>query len=103
MARHAASGDPVAKLLSENEIRDRLTTVPDWSRDGRTIRRRFELADFKAAMDLANRIADRAEAANHHPDIAIAWNKVSLALTTHSAGGLTDLDFRLAAEIDALT
>lgn len=90
------------KLLSDEAIQDRLKTLPGWTLDGRAIRRQFELRDFKEAMELVNRVADRAEAANHHPDITINWNKVTLALSTHSAGGLTEKDFRLAAEIDGL-
>lgn len=90
------------KLLSDEAIQDRLKTLPGWTLDGRAIRRQFELRDFKEAMELVNRVADRAEAANHHPDITINWNKVTLALSTHSTGGLTEKDFRLAAEIDGL-
>jgi 4a-hydroxytetrahydrobiopterin dehydratase len=90
------------KLLSDEDIQDRLKATPGWSIDGRSIRRQLEFRDFKEAMGFVNRVADRAEAANHHPDIAIAWNKVTLVLSTHSAGGLTENDFRLAAEIDGL-
>ncbi|HEX2171829.1 MAG TPA: 4a-hydroxytetrahydrobiopterin dehydratase [Dehalococcoidia bacterium] len=92
----------MAELLSDDAIQDRLRSVPGWSRDGRSIRRRFELRDFKQALEFVNRVADRAEAADHHPDIAINWNKVTLELSTHAAGGLTEKDFRLAGEINAL-
>ena len=69
-----------------------------WRREGETIVRDFELADFVAAMALVNRVADAAEAANHHPDILVhGWNNVRLTLSTHSAGGLTEADFALAA------
>jgi 4a-hydroxytetrahydrobiopterin dehydratase len=62
-----------------------------------------ELADFAAAMAFVNAVADAAEAANHHPDILIhGWNKVRLSITNHSAGGLTQADFDLAATIDAM-
>jgi 4a-hydroxytetrahydrobiopterin dehydratase len=89
-------------LLSDVEIAERLGDGP-WRREGDEIVRDFELADFAAAMALANRVADAAEEANHHPDILVhAWNKVRLSLTNHSAGGLTDADFALAARIDEL-
>jgi 4a-hydroxytetrahydrobiopterin dehydratase len=89
-------------LLSDAEIAERLGDGP-WRREGDEIVRDFELADFAAAMALANRVADAAEEANHHPDILVhAWNKVRLSLTNHSAGGLTDADFALAARIDEL-
>jgi 4a-hydroxytetrahydrobiopterin dehydratase len=61
-----------------------------------------KLADFKAAMLYVGAVAYLAEAANHHPDIAVAWNKVTLTLSTHSAGGLTSNDFNLAERINAL-
>lgn len=65
--------------------------------------RELKLADFVAAIALVNRVAEVAEAANHHPDILVhGWNKVRLTLSTHSEGGLTDADFALAAEIDRL-
>lgn len=89
-------------LLTNEEIAERLGEGP-WRLQGDEIVRDFELADFAAAMALANRVADAAEAANHHPDILVhGWNKVRLSLTNHSAGGLTDADFALAARIDEL-
>jgi 4a-hydroxytetrahydrobiopterin dehydratase len=63
--------------------------------------RDYSLADFVAAIELVDRVADEAEAANHHPDILVhGWNKVRLTLSTHSAGGLTEADFALAERID---
>jgi 4a-hydroxytetrahydrobiopterin dehydratase len=73
-----------------------------WTRDGDTLRKEVRLADFAAALDYVNRVGVLAEAANHHPDIDIRWNRVLLALSTHSAGGLTELDLGLATEIDGL-
>ena len=73
-----------------------------WEQQGDAIVRTFEHADFVAAMAFVNQVATLAEAADHHPDIDIRWNKVTLLLTTHSAGGLTDKDRALAAQIDAL-
>lgn len=88
--------------LSDDEIRARLANGA-WERDGDTIVREWKLADFAAAIAFVNRVAELAERVGHHPDIIIhGWNKVRLELSTHSAGGLTDADFELAAAIDAL-
>ena len=88
--------------LSPEEIAARTADGP-WQADGPAIVRDLELADFAAAMALANRVAEAAEAAGHHPDILIhGWNRVRLTLSTHSAGGVTEADLALAASIDAL-
>ena len=79
-----------------------LTTLPEWSRAGEIISRTFVFKDFPAAMKFVNEIAELAEQAQHHPDVDIRWNKVTLALTTHDAGGLTEKDFALARQCDAL-
>ena len=77
--------------------------MSDWREDGDAIVRDFELKDFAAAMAFVNQVGEMAEGANHHPDILIhGWNKVRLSVTNHSAGGLTQADFDLAATIDAL-
>jgi 4a-hydroxytetrahydrobiopterin dehydratase len=73
-----------------------------WERDGDAIVRFVTLADFKAAMAFINQVADLAESANHHPDMAISWNKVELRLSTHDAGGITARDLELAEAIDRL-
>jgi 4a-hydroxytetrahydrobiopterin dehydratase len=88
--------------LSEDRIRRELASS-GWRREGDSIVRDWKLASFAAAMAFANRVADAAEAANHHPDILVHdWNRVRLRLTTHSARGLTESDFDLARTIDAL-
>jgi 4a-hydroxytetrahydrobiopterin dehydratase len=88
--------------LSDSEIDDRLAGG-DWRREGDAIVRDVELGGFKAAMALANQVADAANAANHHPDIFIHdYKHVRLTLSTHSAGGITDNDFELAKAIDGL-
>jgi 4a-hydroxytetrahydrobiopterin dehydratase len=79
-----------------------MQTPDGWTREGETIRRTIERKDFKEALDLVNAIGAHAEAANHHPDIDIRWNKVTLVLTTHSANALTDKDIALATEINGL-
>ncbi len=86
--------------LSDAEIGARLQTLAGWTRQGDTISKTFKLPGFPAAIAFVTRIGFLAEAANHHPDIDIRWNKVRLALTTHDAGGLTAKDFALAAAAD---
>jgi 4a-hydroxytetrahydrobiopterin dehydratase len=88
--------------LTPPEIEARLLTVPRWSRQGDAIVRTFPFPDFVAAMAFVNRVAELAERAWHHPDIDIRWRTVTLSVTTHDEGGLTERDFSLAAAIDAL-
>ncbi len=89
--------------LSDPEIQQRLAHS-EWQLDGQLIAREWALADFDAAIAFVNRVAELAQAADHHPDILVhGWNKVRLELSTHSAGGLTPADFALAAQIDALS
>jgi 4a-hydroxytetrahydrobiopterin dehydratase len=90
-------------VLSAEAISLELATVPDWAQDGDSIARTITRADFRAAMLFVGAVAYLAEEAGHHPDILIQWNKVTLTLSTHSAGGLTTNDFALARSIDALT
>jgi len=88
--------------LAEPQIILALGTLPDWKKTGDVIARTFEFKDFSAAMDFTNAVAALAEQAQHHPDIDVRWNKVTLALSTHDAGGLTEKDFALARQCDAL-
>lgn len=90
--------------LDDSDIQQQLSGVPDWHAGERSeIVRDLAFADFAAAIAFVNRVAEVAEAANHHPDILVhGWNKVRLTLSTHSEGGLTEADFRLAAQIDGL-
>ncbi len=87
--------------LSPTERTDFLTVHPDWTLDGETISRTFVFADFGAAMGFVTNVAIAAERADHHPDIDIRWNKVTLALSTHSAGALTDKDALFATEVES--
>ena len=89
-------------LLSDDEITAALAGLPNWTRTGNSISRTVALADFRAAMLFTGAVAYMAEKANHHPDILIEWNKVTLTLSTHSAGGLTAADMALAGHLDAL-
>jgi 4a-hydroxytetrahydrobiopterin dehydratase len=88
--------------MSDTEVKAALADLPGWELAGSEIVKEYKFADFAAAMAFVNQVAERAEAANHHPDIDIRWNKVRLALSTHSEGGLTNNDFALAAEIESL-
>jgi 4a-hydroxytetrahydrobiopterin dehydratase len=74
-----------------------------WQRDGEALVRELKFDDFAQAMAYVNRVADLAEEVNHHPDILVhGWNHVRLTLTTHSAGGLTDNDYKMARKIDQI-
>lgn len=88
--------------LSPAQIKAALPSVPQWRRKASVISRTYEFKDFVVAMKFVNAVAKAAEKAWHHPDIDIRWNKVTLALTTHDAGGLTEKDFALAAKFDRL-
>ena len=74
----------------------------EWENTGHALVREFVFADFAGAMAFVNRVAQVAEELNHHPDITIRWNKVTLTLSTHASGGLTGRDFQLAEALDAL-
>jgi 4a-hydroxytetrahydrobiopterin dehydratase len=93
---------PYAPLLSEPEIATSLGSVPDWRRDGSTLVRTVECPTFRAAIALVGRVADAAEEADHHPDIAINWRRVTFSLTTKASHGLTAKDFSMASTIDRL-
>jgi 4a-hydroxytetrahydrobiopterin dehydratase len=88
--------------LNEDQIEEKLGALEGWERAGDAIRKQFELADFKGSVDFVNRLTPAAEEMNHHPDLEISWNKVTVTLTTHSEGGLTGNDFVLAGRIDSL-
>jgi 4a-hydroxytetrahydrobiopterin dehydratase len=87
-------------VLSDQDVQVRLGGLEGWERDGDAIVRQFEFKDFVGSVDFVNRITPLAEAMNHHPDLAISWNKVTVTLSTHSEGGLTENDFELASKID---
>ena len=90
-------------LLTDSEVSQQLAGLADWRRaegDDPAIAATFEFTDFVAALDFVNQVGHEAELMNHHPDIDIRWNKVTLSLSTHSEGGLTPLDFDLAGDIE---
>jgi 4a-hydroxytetrahydrobiopterin dehydratase len=91
--------------LAAARVRELLAEVPDWklSGDGKRIARSWRVRDFTTGLDFFRRIADVAEAEDHHPDLHLAnYRDVMVELWTHVAGGLTDNDFIMAAKIDAL-
>ena len=89
----------MAARLTDAEIEHRLRRLPDWERKGDEIRRTYSFADFVGSLAFVSHVGALAEAANHHPDIDIRYSKVTIALTTHDAGGLTANDFDLAEKI----
>ncbi|MFD1811497.1 4a-hydroxytetrahydrobiopterin dehydratase [Rhodococcus gannanensis] len=92
----------MAELLSDAEVTDALTGLPEWRREGAMIVRTVELPTFPDAITVVDRVAEVAEARNHHPDIDIRWRTLTFRCSTHSEGGITDLDVSLAREIDRL-
>jgi len=88
--------------LTDQEIQARLTGVPDWTQVHAQIERTYQFADFAASLRFVNAVANHAERVQHHPDILIRWNKVTLTLSTHDAGGLTAKDFDSAGAYDGL-
>jgi 4a-hydroxytetrahydrobiopterin dehydratase len=93
---------PYAPLLPPDEIDQALRDLPDWRREGDSLVRTLRCESFRAAIGLVDRVADAAEAADHHPDIEIVWRRVTFRLTTKAAGGLTFRDMAMAAEIERL-
>ena len=90
-------------LLTEPQISEELAAVPAWTRDGAAITTVTQRQDFRDALLYVGAVGYLAESANHHPDVTIQWNKVTLTLSSHSAGGLTANDFALARQISALS
>jgi 4a-hydroxytetrahydrobiopterin dehydratase len=88
--------------LSENDVRKNLESLHGWQLAGKAIERQIEFPDFKAAMKFVNTVADAAEAANHHPDITINYNKVRFTLISHDSGGVTQRDVKMAGKINQL-
>lgn len=88
--------------LSDSQVQQFLGDIPGWALDHGEITRTFTLRDFTAALVFVGAVGYLAEAAGHHPDITIKYNRVTLALVTHDAGGLTEKDFALAGKINTL-
>jgi 4a-hydroxytetrahydrobiopterin dehydratase len=88
--------------LSDSEIDERLAGLEGWERSGDAIVKRFDNGDFKGSVDFVNRLTPEAQELDHHPDLEISWKTVTVTITTHSEGGLTEGDFELARRIDSL-
>lgn len=88
--------------LTQSGIDRKLATLPEWTQTGDAIQRTYDFADFVHAMEFVKRVAEQAEAVQHHPDILIRWNKVTCTLSTHDAKGLTAKDFDGAKAYDDL-
>lgn len=91
-----------APVISDAEIETRLTTMPEWGHVGEALQRTFIFPDFVKAMTFVDRVAEEAEKAQHHPDILIRYDKVTMTLSTHDSGGITQKDFDLAQAMDKL-
>ena len=92
----------MADLLKSEDIKDLMKKLPEWDLEKKHIERTYEFDDFSQAIEFVNGVAEIAEEDEHHPEIDIRDSKVRLRLSTHSEGGLTDLDFDLAEKIDTL-
>ena len=90
------------EVLSNADIAKELKSLKGWNRKRKEIQKTFEFSDFVHAMGFINSVALLAEKANHHPDINVRWNMVTVTLSTYSEGGLTEKDFTLAARIESL-
>lgn len=89
-------------LLTEAEIAEGLKRLPDWTLEGEAIRRTAEARTFMDGIRIVDTVAEASEVLNHHPDIDIRWTTLTFTCSTHSAGGITNLDFQLAARIDQI-
>lgn len=92
----------MADLIEEDEIETLLKKLPEWDLEDRSIVRVVEFDEFMQGIDFVDGVAEIAEDAGHHPDIDIRWTTVTLRLTTHDVGGLTESDFEVARKIDTL-
>ena len=89
-------------LLEDPDIERRLGDLPGWEREGDAITKTFERGDFVGSVRFIDSLVEPAESMNHHPDLEISWNEVKVSITNHAEGGLTEADFALAGEIEAL-
>jgi 4a-hydroxytetrahydrobiopterin dehydratase len=92
----------MADLLKAQDIKEWLKKLPEWEHEKKHIERTFEFDDFSQAVEFVNGVAEIAEEEDHHPDIDVRYNKVRIALSTHSEGGLTEVDFEVAEKIGTL-
>jgi len=90
-------------LLSENEITENLGSLEGWGQERNQIVKQFKFKNFIQSIGFVSKVAMLAERVDHHPDILIQYSKVTITLSTHSEGGLTDKDFNLASEIQEVS
>lgn len=93
---------PTITKLTEDQVKERLASLPQWSEAGGVIQRTYQFKDFVQAMKFVNQVADLAEQRQHHPDILVRYSKVTLSLSTHDAGGITEKDFEFARLADGI-
>ena len=86
--------------LTDDQARERAAALDGWEFRGKDIRKQYRFGGFKEAMAFVNRVAALAEEVDHHPDFLVEYDRVTLTLTSHDSGGLTERDFRLARKID---
>jgi len=88
--------------LSSEEVKQKLAGVDGWRIEGDSLKKDLKFAGFSEAMEFMNKLAVEAEKMSHHPDWSNSYNKISISLTTHSAGGITNNDFKLAQQADQI-
>jgi 4a-hydroxytetrahydrobiopterin dehydratase len=91
------------KQLTPDEISDNLKSIPNWNRKNVLIQRTFKFDEYFDGIEFATKVGRIAERLNHHPDITVRWRAVDVVTTTHDAGGITEMDFRLARWVDAIS
>ena len=90
-------------ILNKDEITKKLSAFPEWDFENRQIGKEFKFKDFAEALNFVNKVGTFAEEMNHHPDILLhSWNKVKITVSTHSEGGVTQKDFKLAEKIESI-
>lgn len=89
-------------LLPDNEIESRLADLAGWNRDGDAIAKAFKNDDFVGSVKFVDALVEPAEDMGHHPDLTLSWDEVTVSITNHAAGGLTEADFELAKRIDEI-
>ena len=93
----------IMAVLDQNEINEQLHNIKGWKFENDQIGKEFELRDFKSALEFVNKVGAEAELMDHHPDILMhSWNKVKISVSTHSEGGVTEKDFKLAGKIEGI-
>lgn len=92
----------MATLIAQSLLKEQMKRIPEWETNRKAVERTFEFDDFDQAVDFVNEVAEIAEEEEHHPELDIRFNKVRVSLSTHSEGGVTDLDLQMAEKIDSL-